>query len=155
MCSSDLTGGPLAHRDAVRVMNEDSGSVARMAPTWIAALQAALHVPAEAATGALNEPTVQAVAVFQRDTMHAAPTGRLDDATVAALGQQVPALATGRMRATTAGVEGPWADDAAIQAQFRPGSFLGVDLGPAHPLLLDRLAAADAYLERQIGRAHV
>ena len=48
----------------------------------------------------------------------------------------------------TSGVGGPWADDAAIQAQFATASFLGIDVH-AHPLLLDRLAAANAYLQNR------
>ncbi len=46
-------------------------------------------------------------------------------------------------------MRGPWRDVAAIRAQFQAGTFLGVAIDRAHPLLLERLAAADAYLQQR------
>src|SRR5262249_44326040 len=107
-----------------------------------------LAIPAEARTGALNAPTIQAIATFQQGTMNATASGALDAATLTALRAAYPSLAGGDTLAATAGVSGPWADDAALQAQLTTGSFLGVSVR-AHPLLLDRLAAADAYLQNR------
>ncbi len=138
--------GPLAESAAVAALDAERREQVRRAPTWIAALQDALSVAAEARTGSLNMPTVQAIATYQADTMHATATGRLDAATLAALQAQYSTLAGAGGTMATAGAFGPWSNDAAIVAQFTSGRFLGVDIDRVHPILLERLATAEAYL---------
>ena len=137
--------GPLADEDAVAALNRARRVVARLSPTWVHSLQDALAIDAAARTGALNAPTVQAIATFQRDTMHAALTGDLDDATLAALQTAFPALA-GATTLTASATTTRWADDAAISRERRNGTFLGAPVVDAHAILLDRLAAGEAYL---------
>jgi|GEM_PF-3268391 len=140
--------GLLSESTIVTVLNDERATLARRSPAWIHALQAGLEVDAAAQTGALNAPTIQAIAAFQ-ERMPATPTGRLDDATTAALTQQIPALATGGPAAMAAPTAlGEWPTMASVHGEFAAGTFLG-EAFQAHPILISRLAAAEAYLRQR------
>jgi hypothetical protein len=163
MVAPVAAGAPVAATTQAEaaLLNSLRGQAKRPSPEWLRGVQAALQVPVDQRTGAMNTATVRALLPF-REGKGITGDKLLDDPTVTALRVLVPgepwletlADAKKKNQAAKPGKDSPkdetaqamgYADFAAWRAVWDTAYFLDKPV-LGHPILLQRVTAADTYI---------